>query len=283
MSKELSVGERIRAAAEYIREKFPQKIRIGAVLGSGLGYLAYQLPEKKVEIPYSEIPGYPRPSVPGHRGVFSISEIEGVNVAVLSGRIHYYEGYSPQEVILPVRILKELGAEVYIATNAAGGINKNFKPGDLMLIEDHINFMGFNPLNGPEALEWGPRFPDMTEAYDVELRNIAKEEAEKLQIKLHSGVYLGNQGPSYETPAEIRMFAGWGADAVGMSTVPEIIAAKQMNMKTLAISCISNPAAGLSTAPLKHEDVTEVVELSKDKFSKLLLAILRRLAKELKE
>lgn len=264
-------------ASQYIQERINIKPKIGLILGSGLGVLADEI-ENAVYIPYGEIPGFPQSTVEGHAGRLVIGRLEGKEVIAMQGRFHYYEGYSLDLVTLPVRVMKKLGVEQILVTNAAGGINTRFSPGDLMIINDHINFTGRNPLIGPNDEQMGVRFPDMSQAYDAELRALAKEVAEELGISVQEGVYVGVVGPSYETPAEIRMLRTLGADAVGMSTVPEVIVAVHSGMKVLGISCISNMAAGILDKPLSHEEVVATAEQVKEKFLKLVKGILRKIS-----
>lgn len=264
-------------ASQYIQERINIKPKIGLILGSGLGVLADEI-ENAVYIPYGEIPGFPQSTVEGHAGRLVIGRLEGKEVIAMQGRFHYYEGYSLDLVTLPVRVMKKLGVEQILVTNAAGGINTRFSPGDLMIINDHINFTGRNPLIGPNDEQMGVRFPDMSQAYDAELRALAKEVAEELGISVQEGVYVGVVGPSYETPAEIRMLRTLGADAVGMSTVPEVIVAVHSGMKVLGISCISNMAAGILDKPLNHEEVVATAEQVKEKFLKLVKGILRKIS-----
>ena len=268
--------EKVQSAIASIRKKSSLVPRVAGILGSGLGYLADEI-DAEVAIPYSEIEGFPQTTVVGHQGKLVLGHFEGVPVAFLSGRVHYYEGLDPQDVVLPTRVLRGLGAEVLLVTNASGGIRRDLAAGDLMLLEDHINFTGYNPLIGENHSELGPRFPDMTTAYDKELRHLAMEVAEEIGCDLKKGVYLGATGPSYETPAEIRMFEIWGADAVGMSTVPEVIAARHMGMRVLAISCVANPAAGIAEGELTHEEVTTAVEAKRESFGGLVREIIKRL------
>lgn len=271
--------QKIQKAVQSIRKKSPLIPHVAGVLGSGLGYLADEI-RKEIEIPYQDIENFPCPSVEGHHGKLVLGYVGDLPVALLSGRVHYYEGLTPEEVVLPVRVLRELGANILLLTNASGGIRPDLAAGDLMLIEDHINFTGYNPLVGPNISTWGPRFPDMTEAYTLSLRKLAQQVAQDIHCELKTGVYLGLSGPSYETPAEIRMFAQWGADAIGMSTVPEVIAARHMGMKVLAISCVANPAAGLAQGELSHEEVTAMVTSKRDSFGQLVREILHRLGQE---
>lgn len=269
--------ERIEKAVASIRKQSSLVPRVAGVLGSGLGYLADEIDVEAV-IPYENIAEFPRPSVEGHQGKLVLGYVGTMPVALLSGRVHYYEGLTPEEVVLPVRVLQSLGAETLLLTNASGGIRPDLAAGDLMLIEDHINFTGYNPLVGPNFTSMGPRFPDMTEAYTLSLRKLALQVADDIGCELKTGVYLGLSGPSYETPAEIRMFASWGADTVGMSTVPEVIAARHLGMKVLAISCVANPAAGLADGELSHEEVTLMVASKREIFGQLVREILKRLA-----
>lgn len=265
----------LKEAADFIGERIELKPEIGLILGSGLGGLADQI--KGVRIPYKEIPHFPESTVEGHQGQLVIGELEGKPVIAMQGRFHYYEGYCIQHVIFPIRVLKLLGVHTLFVTNAAGGVNQSFQPGDLMLIEDHLNLTGQNPLIGENLEEFGPRFPDMSNAYARELRNKAQEIANQLNIPVQTGVYAGMTGPSYETPAEIRMLRIIGADAIGMSTVAEVITASHCQMKALGISCISNMAAGILPQPLSHTEVIETTERVKQKFTQLVQGIIREL------
>ncbi|MGM0899965.1 MAG: purine-nucleoside phosphorylase [Bacillota bacterium] len=256
---------KIKNAAEFLKDKFNQPVQIGLILGSGLGILADEI-ENPVKIPYSDIPDFPVSTVEGHAGQLVFGTLNGVVVAAMQGRFHFYEGYSMDKVTFPVRVMKELGIEHLIVTNAAGGVNESFSPGDLMLISDHINNMGTNPLIGPNDAELGPRFPDLSEAYSKDLRKLARDTASRLDIAVQEGVYVGNSGPVYETPAEVRMLRILGGDAVGMSTVPEVIVARHSGMKVLGISCISNMAAGILDQPLSHDEVIETTEKVKATF-----------------
>ncbi len=246
--------------------------KVAVVLGSGLGAFADEL-DGPVVIPYEEIPGWPRSTAIGHAGKLVIGSCEGVPTAVLAGRAHLYEGYTAQQSVYGIRVLRMLGVESVILTNAAGGINVSYKPGDLVLISDHINLLGQNPLSGPNDESLGPRFPDMTEAYSKAFRAIARETAGGLGLEMPEGVYVAVPGPSYETPAEIRYLRVIGADLVGMSTVPEAIAASHMGMRTLGISCVTNHAAGVVDQKLNHTEVLEVGDRMKD----TLIELLRRL------
>lgn len=261
--------ERIKASADYIRARVSIRPTIGLVLGSGLGGYADTL-EEAVCIPYSEIPNFPVPTIPGHSGALVFGKKCGVEVVVLQGRIHYYEGLPQQEITLPIRVLAALGVKTVVLTNACGGVNLEFKPGDLMLISDHINYSGANPLIGPNMDEFGPRFPDMSDLYTASLRTQIKEKALESGISLREGVYAMYSGPNYETPAEIRFFRVMGADTVGMSTVPEAIVAGHCGMKVVGVSCITNMAAGVLPVKLSHEEVTETANRVKEVFQQLI-------------
>jgi len=250
---------------------------LGLILGSGLGSFADSL-QNKQEIAFEKLPHFPRSTVVGHSGKLVFGEAGGVPVAALQGRIHFYEGYSLREVTYPARILGTLGIRKLIITNAAGGINMKFRPGDLMLITDHINLMGTNPLIGPNPNESGDRFPDMSDAYDSDMRQIAMRVAAQNGIRLQQGIYAGLTGPSYETPAEIRMLRILGADAVGMSTVPEVIVANHMRILVLGISCITNMAAGILPQKLTHQEVLDTTEKVREQFATLLSKIIPKLA-----
>jgi len=270
------LAQEAREATAHIRQRLSFEPEIGLILGSGLGVMADAM-EDAVTIPYADIPHFPVSTVEGHAGELAAGTIAGRRVVVMKGRFHLYEGYDAAQVAMPIRAMKLLGAHTLIVTNAAGGINEGFAPGDLMLIRDHINFMFRNPLIGPNPDEFGPRFPDMSEAYDKKLRETARRVAEKLGIPLREGVYIAVLGPSYETPAEIRMMRKLGADAVGMSTVPEVIAARHAGLKVLGISCISNMAAGILDQPLSHEEVMDTAERVKEKFIRLVQGVLAEL------
>lgn len=272
--------ESIQKAVDSIRARTSFAPKVGGVLGSGLGFLADEV-DAECAIPYAEIEGFPQTTVDGHHGKLVLGHVQGLPVALLSGRVHYYEGLEPHEVVFPVRVLRALGAEILLLTNASGGIRRDLKAGDLMLIEDHINCMGFNPLVGPNFSSFGPRFPDMTVAYDKKLRDLAKEVAAEIGCELSQGIYLSTIGPSYETPAEIRMFGQWGADAVGMSTVPEVIAARHAGMRVLAISCVANPAAGMAPGELTHDEVTAAVASKRDVFGQLVREIFKRIGEQM--
>lgn len=274
MNKEL-----IEKAASYLKGKFDRTPEVGLILGSGLGVLADEI-ENPVKVPYNEIPEFPVSTVEGHAGQLVFGALQGVTVVAMQGRFHYYEGYDMQKVTFPVRVMKAMGVEKLIVTNAAGGVNTSFETGDLMLISDHINFMGANPLIGPNDPQLGVRFPDMSEAYCKQLRGQARGVAERLNMKVQEGVYMAMSGPTYETPAEIRMARTLGADAVGMSTVPEVIVARHSNMKVLGISCITNMAAGILDQPLNHEEVIETTERVKANFLSLVKGIVSEMKKE---
>ncbi|SDM79103.1 purine-nucleoside phosphorylase [Fictibacillus solisalsi] len=264
----------IQTAADFIQNKLSSQPEIGLILGSGLGILADEI-QNAVVLPYSDIPEFPVSTVEGHAGQLVIGELEGKQVIAMQGRFHYYEGYSLGKVTFPVRVMKELGVSSVIVTNAAGGINTSFQAGDLMLITDHINNLGDNPLIGPNDSSFGVRFPDMSDAYTPELQNTARQAASSLGISLKEGVYVANSGPSYETPAEIRMLRILGGDAVGMSTVPEVIVARHSGMKVLGLSCISNMAAGILDQPLTHDEVMETTERVKSNFLGLVKGIVK--------
>jgi len=267
--------EKINETTEFLKQKIGDfSPKIAVVLGSGLGELA-ECVDKKIVVSYTDVPNMPKSTVSGHKGNFVFGCLEKKPVVIMQGRIHFYEGYSLKEVTFPVRVMKKLGVEVLILTSAVGGIKGRLplKPGDFVLVKDHINFMGDNPLVGEHYEEFGERFPDMSEVYDKNLRIVAKKVAKKLNIKLYEGVYLASRGPSYETPAEIKMFKKLGADVVGMSVVPEAIVANQQKMKVLAIAYVSNLAAGLTKKMLSHEEVLEIAERVKDKLGKLIKGI----------
>jgi purine-nucleoside phosphorylase len=268
--------ERIAEAKETIEKKTNHRPTIGMILGSGLGDLARDL-EAADYIPYDEIPHFPQSTVEGHAGRLVIGCLSGKTVVAMEGRFHFYEGYTQQEVVFPIYVMKSFGVKSLVATNACGGMNASFQAGDLMLIEDHINFTGANPLIGPNEDRLGPRFPDMSEAYDRELIQLAREVAEEQGIRLQQGVYAGVSGPSYMTPAELIMLRNLGGDTVGMSTVPEVIAARHAGLKVLGISCITDMAIGEELEPLTHEQVVEVANRTKPRFIGLVKGILARM------
>lgn len=242
---------------------------IGLILGSGLGFFADERIEVVGRLPYGEIEGFPVSTVPGHAGQFVFGYLEGRRVICMQGRFHFYEGYQMEQLTLPIRMMHHLGVRTLFVTNAAGGIHPCYVPGDFMLIHDHINFLGTNPLIGP-VVDGDVRFPDMSEVYDKALRHEIREWAHQQKIPLQEGIYLATTGPSFETPAEIRAFATLGADAVGMSTVPEAIVARQLGMRVIGISCITNAAAGISSGPLTHEEVSETADRVRLQFADLL-------------
>jgi purine-nucleoside phosphorylase len=266
-------------AAQRILQRSSLRPRIGLVLGSGLGAFADSLADS-ARIPFSEIPAFPRSTAIGHAGQLVIGKAGSVPVAVMQGRVHLYEGYSAQQVAFPMRVFGRMGIRAVILTNAAGGINLNYQQGALVLIRDHINLQGTNPLVGPNDDRFGVRFPDMTHAYAKGYRALAREEAAKLGMTLHEGVYAALLGPSYETPAEINYLRTIGADLVGMSTAFEVIAARHMGIKVLAISCVTNMAAGILDQPLSHQEVMETGERVRSSFEALLRAVLPGLAKD---
>ena len=265
----------VQRAAEFLRGRMGEPPKIGVVLGSGLGDFTAGLSDA-ASVAYGDIPHWPTSAVVGHAGTLVAGTIAGVRIAALSGRAHYYEGHSMQVAAFATRVLGVLGIKTLVLTNAAGGINLSFKPGTLMVIDDHINLMGSNPLVGTNDERFGPRFPDMTEAYSLRLRQIADDAACARGIALAHGVYAAVHGPSYETPAEIRYLRTIGADAVGMSTVPETIVGRHMGMEILGISCITNPAAGVLPHPLVHDEVMAVARRVRGEFSSLLEAIIER-------
>lgn len=251
--------------------------KIAIVLGSGLGSFADGLKDA-TRIPYERIPGFPRSTAIGHAGNLVIGKAAGAAIAVMQGRVHFYEGYSLQGVIFPMRVLGRLGIRAVVLTNAAGGINLNFRRGTFVVLRDHINLQGSNPLIGPNEERFGPRFPDMTEVYKKAYREIAQTEAQRLGLQVSEGVYAALTGPSYETPAEIRYLRSIGADVVGMSTVPEAIAARHMRMNVLGLSCVTNMAAGVLKDPLDHNEVLETGDRVSGQFIALLQAVLPRIA-----
>lgn len=271
------IYEKAQEAAEFIRGKFDEQIRVALVLGSGLGAFAETI-ANPVKIDYAEIPHFARSTVEGHAGQLVLGRIGAVPVAVQQGRFHFYEGYSLEEVTFPMRVFGLLGVKTVILTNAAGSLNSDFYPGSLMLIKDHINLMGANPLRGRNDERFGARFPDMTEVYSIDLQEIAVAEAREMRLNLRRGVYCGLSGPCYETPAEIRMLREMGADAVGMSTVPEAIVARHQGISLLAVSCISNMAAGIGEERINHQEVMETGAQVADVFQNLLQRIVSKIA-----
>ena len=268
------------AAARFIQKKTKLRPKIALVLGSGLGAFADEFTDRTC-IPYAKIPHFPRSTAIGHAGQLVLGKVDGVEVAGMQGRVHLYEGYSAQEVTFPIRVFARLGVKAVVLTNAAGGIKKEFTEGRLVVISDHINLQGANPLTGPNHENFGPRFPDMTNAYDKKFRHLALAAARKLNIELGEGVYAALAGPSYETPAEIRYLRAIGADLVGMSTVPEVITARHAGIRALGISCVTNAAAGVLDQPLDHQDVLETAERVKSQFIGLLRAVIPQIAAQL--
>ena len=267
-------------AAKFILSKTKLRPRIALVLGSGLGAFADEF-FSATKIPYTKIPGFPRSTAIGHAGQLVIGKVGDVVVAGMQGRVHLYEGYSVKEVAFPIRVFARLGIQAVILTNAAGGIKKEFSQGRLVVLKDHINLQGVNPLSGPNDELFGPRFPDMTTAYDRKFREIALAESQQLGIGPAEGTYAALAGPSYETPAEIRYLRSIGSDLVGMSTVPEVIAARHSGIRVLGISCVTNAAAGILDQPLDHREVLETAERVKSQFISLLSAILPKMAEAL--
>ncbi len=263
--------DRIQEGTRYLQEKTASKPLVGIILGSGLGGLAEKV-EESVAVSYGDVPNLTPSTAPGHEGRFVFGILQGIPVAVMQGRFHYYEGCSPQELARPVRMLASMGIKTLIVTNAAGAINKDFAPGDFMFIKDHINMMGFNPLRGPNY-PLGPRFQDMTYTYDQKLLTLAEKAAEAVGKEVHRGVYAGVAGPNFETPAEIEMLRRLGADAVGMSTVPEVLVARHLGMKILGISVASNMAAGILPETLSHEEVLAIGNRVKPQFIALILKL----------
>ncbi|MGB9032828.1 MAG: purine-nucleoside phosphorylase [Acidobacteriaceae bacterium] len=272
-----TVFEKATAAAEMVGRRRELRPKIAIVLGSGLGAFAEQL-EGATAIGFGEIPHFPQSTVPGHSGKLVIGKIAGVPVAVMQGRVHAYEGYTPEEVTFPVRVLGRMGVKTLVLTNAAGGINEGLKQGQLVLIADHINMSGRNPAAGRNDERLGPRFFDMSEAYSERLRGLAHEAARAMEFRLDEGVYLSVLGPSFETPAEIRAFRTMGADLVGMSTVQETIVARHMGMEVLGISCVTNPAAGIQKLPLSHEEVMEAGRAVETRLAGLLTRLVPMMA-----
>jgi purine-nucleoside phosphorylase len=264
-------------AARFILSKTKLRPRIALVLGSGLGAFADEF-ANAIRIPYKKIPHFPQSTAIGHAGQLVIGKVGNVAVAGMQGRVHLYEGYSAKQVTFPIRVFSRMGIQAVIVTNAAGGINLNYSEGALVALRDHINLQGANPLIGPNDDRFGPRFPDMTRAYDPEFRGFVAEEGRKLKLNLHEGVYLALAGPNYETPAEIHAFRTLGGDLVGMSTVLEVIAARHSNMRVMGISCVTNMAAGVTGAPLTAEEVFETGARVKNDFIGLLKAVIPRIA-----
>lgn len=275
MDLDKNVYEHARKAASYIKNQGVNEVEVGLILGSGLGELADEI-TNRIVIQYTDIPSFPESTVEGHKGQLVYGTLGGKKVLALQGRFHYYEGYSMNTVTFPIRVMSALDTESLIVTNAAGGVNTTFTPGDLMLITDHINFFGTNPLIGQNDPKFGPRFPDLSIAYDREYRAYAEEVAKDLGIVLKKGVYFGVTGPTYESPAEIKMMRTLGGDSVGMSTVPEVIVARHAGIRVLGISAITNYAAGMDKE-LNHEDVIEVSAQIRVRFKELITNLLEKL------
>jgi purine-nucleoside phosphorylase len=266
---------RAENAARAIRARTTSNAKIAIVLGSGLGGFADEFSDR-VSLPYREIPGFVSSTAEGHVGSLVIGKVADVPVLAMQGRVHYYEGYTLEEVTFPIRTFKLLGINTLILTNAAGGVDVQLTQGALMVISDHLNLMGVNPLRGRNDERFGPRFPDLTEVYSRDLQELASEEARALDVTVRRGIYAALAGPSYETPAEIHMLRAFGADAVGMSTVPEAIVARHMGMKVLGISCITNMAAGMNENPINHAEVMETGEKVREKFTELLRRVIAK-------
>jgi len=278
----LSDFTRSQRAAKYILSKSRLRPKIAVVLGSGLGAFANDL-TTPTRVPYEKIPGFPKPTVEGHAGWLVIGKVDEIPVAAMQGRVHFYEGYSVKEVVYPMRVLRQMGIQAAILTNAAGAINLSFVQGALVAIRDHLSLNGINPLIGPNEYRFGPRFPDMSQAYCPRYREIAIAEGRKLGIDVKEGVYAGLSGPSFETPAEIRYLRTMGADMVGMSTVPEVIVARHMGIRVLGISCVTNMAAGILDQPINHAEVMETGERVRTQFVALLRSVIPRMAGDLEK
>jgi len=264
--------ESVEKATNYLKEKIGAKPKIGIVLGSGLGIIADSL-ENPVHMPYDQIPGFPVSTAPGHKGELIFGKLGNKEVVLMNGRFHYYEGYDMRKVTFPIRVMQLLGVENLFLTNAAGGLNPDYEKGTPMVITDHINMIGDNPLVGENIEEWGPRFPDMSDTYTRELRNLVREVAHEIGEPIYEGVYAAVSGPNFETPAELKMFRHMGGDAIGMSTVPEAICASHGGLKVLGISAITDKAVGEDLQPLTAEEVIEVANLTGKKIARILLAV----------
>lgn len=273
------IYEKLQACVACVRAKTDFVPKVAIVLGSGLGDYAKNI-EIKAEIDYSDIEGFPVSTVPGHAGKFIFGYVDKVPVVCMKGRVHYYEGYPISDVVLPIRLMKMLGAEILFLTNASGGINPEFSAGDFMLIEDHISCFAPNPLIGPNIDELGVRFPDMTHVYDADLKELIRQAAKENNIKLQKGIYIQLTGPSFESPTEIKMLRTLGGDAVGMSTVVEAIAANHMGMKICGISCVCNLAAGMTENPLTHDDIQEAANKAAPLFQKLVTESVKKFGAE---
>ena len=268
--------ENAKRAAHFIRKELRENPKIAIILGSGLGDISKSL-DKAVTVAYEEIPGFPVSTAPGHKGTLEFGKVLHHDVMLMNGRLHFYEGYSMRSITFPIRVMQELGIEVLIITNASGGLNPDFEVGRIMLIKDIINFMGDNPLIGPNVDEWGPRFPDMSEPFDTELLEKTKQAAKEIGIGLYDGIYVGVAGPNFETPAELRMLRRFGADAVGMSTVPEVIAARHAGIKVLGMAAISDKAVPDDLKPLTAEEVIEAAGKTGKDISRLILKTLGKI------
>jgi purine-nucleoside phosphorylase len=278
-SKSLAEFDQAESAAHFIFSKTNLRPKIALVLGSGLGAFADEF-ESATKIPYAEIPHFPKSTAIGHAGQLVLGSVGEIPVAGMQGRVHLYEGYSAKEVAFPIRVFARMGVKAVILTNAAGGIKREFVPGQLVVIKDHINLQGVSPLTGPNDERFGPRFPDMTVAYDRRFREMTVGEGNRNHIGLYEGIYAALPGPSYETPAEIRYLRTIGADLVGMSTAPEVIAARHSRIRVLGISCVTNAAAGILDQPLDHKEVLETAERVKSQFITLLKSVIPRIAAE---
>ncbi len=265
---------KILETASWLKERMPAQPKIAIILGTGLGPLSEEI-EKEEVIPYEEIPNFPVSTVEGHQGRLIFGKLGGKNIMAMEGRFHYYEGYSMQQVTFPIRVMRELGIDTLFVSNASGGTNPSFRIGDLMIITDHINFMPENPLHGPNIPQ-GPRFPDMSEAYNYELIELANKIASELGIKVKHGVYLGTQGPTYETPSEYRMFAHFGADAVGMSTVPEVIVARHCGIRCFGISIITDLGLNGKIVKITHENVQKAANEAQPRMAAIMKEMIRR-------
>lgn len=272
----MSLSEEIAETVEYLESRTSIRPELGLILGSGLGELGEEV-ENAETVSYAEIPGFLESRVEGHAGQLILGELEGRQVYLMQGRYHYYEGHPIQDIVFPVQVMEGMGCETMLVTNASGAVNKDFSPGDLALLEDHINFLGNNPLIGVHDPDVGPQFVDMTYAYDPDLRELAKQTAKDLDIDLQEAVYVASMGPSYETPATVRMYRKWGGDLAGMSTVPEVIAANHVGLNVLGLSCVTNMGAGILDQPLDHEEVIETTEIAKDKFKRLVRSLIPEL------
>ncbi|GAB4012826.1 MAG: purine-nucleoside phosphorylase [Bdellovibrio sp.] len=273
------MSEMIEKAKNKILSINKDRPRVGIILGSGLGPVVDAI-ENPIKLEYTDIPGFKNTTVEGHSGSLIRGKIKNTEVVVMQGRVHFYEGHSLEDVVFPARVLASLGLDALVITNASGGINSAYHPGEIVMIKDHINLTGRNPLVGPNNPNWGPRFPDMTYAYNPEYRELMKKVAAENKIKLQEGVYVGVSGPTYETPAEINMFRIVGADMVGMSTVPEVIAAHHMGAKILALSCVSNMAAGMTAEKLDHSDIKDVALLGLKTMTTLLTGFIEAIGKQ---